>query len=103
MSTPTPASEPTAATGWRAVLGVHWACALYPSRSHEELLQMGQDIKATGLRVKVAVRQVDGSKPARWEVVDGKSRLDALALVGKLPKDLEGRPRPIFSRSSRSR
>jgi ParB-like chromosome segregation protein Spo0J len=59
---------------WRDILPVHPAADLFPLMSEAELRELGEDIKANGLQQPVIV--YDG------QLLDGRNRLDAMALVG---------------------
>src|ERR1700730_6854900 len=63
---------------WRAKLTVHPAADLFPPLSESELLALGEDIKKNGLKAPVALLEKDGE----LVVLDGRSRLDAMQLVG---------------------
>jgi hypothetical protein len=60
---------------WRDVLPVHPAADLFPRMSESELRELGEDIRANGLLSPIILYD-DG------ELVDGRSRLDAIELVG---------------------
>jgi hypothetical protein len=64
--------------GWRDHLKVHPAAELFPLMSPDELRELANDIRAHGLRTP-AVLQYPGGTPV---LVDGRNRLDALALLG---------------------
>jgi hypothetical protein len=70
---------------WRDHLAVHPAAELFPLMSEAELRELADDIKQNGLRASVAIRNEDGS------LIDGRNRLDALALAGLLSVDDKGR------------
>jgi hypothetical protein len=59
---------------WRDSLPVHPAADLFPSMSGAELRELGENIKADGLQSPVII--YDG------QLLDGRNRLDAMALVG---------------------
>ena len=63
---------------WRAKLTVHPAADLFPPLSESELLALGENIKKNGLKAPVALLETDGE----LLVLDGRSRLDAMELVG---------------------
>src|SRR5262245_22133758 len=66
---------------WRAVLPVHEAAERIPAYSDEELIKLGRLIKAAGrmhVRVIVQFDPVAG----KHELLDGRSRLDAMVAVG---------------------
>jgi hypothetical protein len=53
---------------WRDVLPIHPAAELFPLMSPDELRELGEDIKATGLRLPIAItgdgKLLDGRIPA---------------------------------------
>jgi hypothetical protein len=64
---------------WRDMLPVHPAAEMFPLLSRDELLELGTDIKAHGLRTPIALwRSADG----RDYLLDGRNRLDAVEAVG---------------------
>jgi hypothetical protein len=63
---------------WRDVLPVHPAADLFPLMSPDELRELGEDIKANGLREPIVMI----SEKGRWSVLDGRNRLDAMEAVG---------------------
>jgi hypothetical protein len=64
---------------WRDALKVHPAADLFPLMSETDLKVLGEDIKAHGLRNRVAVIDGPDGKPI---LLDGRNRLDAMELVG---------------------
>jgi len=60
---------------WRDVLPIHPAAELFPLMTPAELRELGEDIKANGLKLPIAITG-DG------KLLDGRSRLDALAVAG---------------------
>jgi hypothetical protein len=64
---------------WRDHLKIHPACALFPKMSDADLKKLGERIKAIGLKHKVEIRRLKNGTP---ELIDGQSRLDAMAMVG---------------------
>jgi hypothetical protein len=60
--------------GWRDVLKIHPACALFPPMGPDELRALGADIKQNGLQSPIITQ--DGV------IIDGRNRLDAMELVG---------------------
>ena len=77
-------SKPTKRQSWRDVLPVHPAADLFPMMSEAELLELANDINKNGLREKVSVY----NDPVIGDcVLDGRNRLDALALIGQLWDD----------------
>ena len=66
-------------TTWRDRMPVHPAADLFPMMSNDELLALGEDIKARGLAHSITLwRDADGG----YSLLDGRNRLDAMELVG---------------------
>ena len=66
-------------TNWRDLLPVHPAAELFPPMSAEELKELADDIEKNGLRIPIELyRDTDG----KVSLLDGRNRLDALALLG---------------------
>jgi hypothetical protein len=59
---------------WRDCIAIHPAAELFPLMSEPELRELGEDIKAHGLR--------EGASMLDGELIDGRNRLDAMELVG---------------------
>jgi hypothetical protein len=75
---------------WRDHLDVHPAAELFPPMSTAELEALARDIKVNGLETKVTIwSETIGS---RTMLLDGRSRLDALALLGWLCVDDKRNP-----------
>lgn len=78
-----PVSQGRAGKPWRARLPVHPACELFPPLPDDEQTALGEDIRAHGLfHPIVIIGTADGDM-----LIDGRSRLDAMARVG-IPFDL---------------
>ena len=60
---------------WRDVLPIHPAAELFPLMTPAELRELGEDIKANGLKLPIAITS-DG------QLLDGRNRLDAMEAVG---------------------
>jgi hypothetical protein len=60
---------------WRDVLPIHPAAELFRAMSEPELRELGEDIKANGLRVPIVLHKGK-------QLLDGRNRLDAMELVG---------------------
>ena len=58
---------------WRDQLPIHPAAELLPLMSEPELRELGENIKAQGLKLPVAV--------CKGQLIDGRNRLDAMELV----------------------
>jgi hypothetical protein len=72
---------------WRKHLPVHPACELLPPVSEDELKALAEDIKANGLIEPIVVFvEADDRKV----LLDGRNRLDALALAGLLKINGDG-------------
>jgi hypothetical protein len=72
---------------WRYDLPVHPAADLFPLMSEAELRELGEDIKKNGLQSPIIVMSRpgiddDGEEIEQWYLLDGRNRLDAMALVG---------------------
>jgi hypothetical protein len=64
---------------WRDVLPVHPAADLFPLMSHDELIELGEDIKRNGLTSPIVLwRADDNAVPC---LLDGRNRLDAIEAV----------------------
>jgi hypothetical protein len=68
---------------WRKHLAVHPAADLFPPMSEAELKELAEDIKNNGLHTKIVVSPYAGDKD-KCVLIDGRNRLDALALLGCL-------------------
>jgi hypothetical protein len=79
-----PSHEPPPATkGWRTLLKVHPAAALFPMMFADELKALGEDIKKNGLTSPIAItasRYVNGNWD--YQLLDGRNRLDAMERAG---------------------
>jgi hypothetical protein len=64
---------------WRDILPIHPAAELFPPLLPDGLRALGEDISANGLTSQIAI-YIDEHK-ASW-LLDGRSRLDAMELVG---------------------
>jgi hypothetical protein len=65
-------------TPWRERLPIHPAANEYPLLDQEELIQLGDNIKKSGLKYRAVVEETaDG-----WRLCDGRNRLDAVEAVG---------------------
>jgi hypothetical protein len=73
---------------WRAHLSVHLAAEAFPLLPEKELKELAGDIKRNGLQAGIVVwsPEVD----AKRQLLDGRNRLDALALTGQLEVDEQG-------------
>jgi ParB-like chromosome segregation protein Spo0J len=69
---------------WRKYLPVHPAADLFPLLSPDELQALADDIKVHGIRTQIIFDE-DG------KLLDGRNRLDALALLGLLSVGDDGR------------
>jgi hypothetical protein len=68
---------------WRKHLSVHEAAGLFPMLPEAELKDLADDIKANGLQAPILLYRGKTGR-ARPELLDGRNRLDALALLGWL-------------------
>ena len=70
-------TEPT--SHWRDLLKVHPAAEMFPMMSPDELKDLGEDIKANGLTMPIALFLDENYQ---LSVLDGRNRLDALVAIG---------------------
>jgi hypothetical protein len=76
------------AFAWRDHLPVHPAADLFPLMSEAELKELAEDLLAHGQRMLIMLcKSPDGT---RLNVLDGRNRLDAMALTGRLRADDDG-------------
>jgi hypothetical protein len=68
---------------WRAHLAVHNAAELFPLMPEAELRELAEDIRANGLRAPIITWEPEGLIHGPV-LLDGRNRLDALALLGLL-------------------
>src|SRR5215472_12484170 len=66
--------------GWRAMLPIHPAAELFPLMSPAELKDLAEDIKKNGAPNE-SIKLWRAGPDAPLELIDGRNRLDALALV----------------------
>ena len=66
-------------TSWRDVVKIHPAAEMFPRLLDGELRELAEDIKQVGQRVPVAVFHPDLNSE---QLLDGRSRLDAMQLAG---------------------
>lgn len=85
-------SEPK---GWRDVLLIHPAAELFPLMTPEELRELADDLLTNGLRERV---NLFDDPELGVCVIDGRNRLDALALLGETDFDPHNEPVPHFYR-----
>lgn len=78
----TNAGETATQANWRDALRVHPACAAFPELAPDELIALGDDIKANGLRLPIVVRAEGDASNPEFTLLDGRSRLDAMVAVG---------------------
>ena len=67
---------------WRDVLPIHPAADLFPLMAPDELKALGEDIKKNGLTSPIAIVTRKDAKDWRYQLLDGRNRLDAMELVG---------------------
>jgi hypothetical protein len=83
----TPAGESASTFKWRDYIKVHPAAEEFPPLSEVELRELAEDIRAYGLREQIIFWIAeDGS----YSLLDGRSRLDAMALGGMLSVNSDG-------------
>jgi len=101
-SAPAASSEPAAPAGaangvggdapsfnWRDHLNVHPAVEFFPPMLEASLCELADDILANGLRTSIVIWSDPDDK--RELLIDGRNRLDALAIARLLSVDDEGR------------
>lgn len=66
---------------WRDLIKVHPTADLFPMMTHQELLELGEDIKARGLRSPIVLLDATDECPV-CRLLDGRNRLAAMELVG---------------------
>jgi hypothetical protein len=71
---------------WRAHLKVHPAAELFPLMSETELQELADDVVKNGMVEPIVIWRKDGDSC----LIDGRNRLDALALAGLLGVDDKG-------------
>ena len=76
------AQEAPAPFNWRDHLDVHPACATFPEMSRDELIALGNDTKASGLRLPIVIHAEGDPNNPKFKLLYGRSRLDAMAAVG---------------------
>jgi len=74
---------------WRAHISVHPAADAFPLLSQKELKELAGDIKRNGLQTSIVVWSAETD--AKYQLLDGRNRLDALALIDQLAVDGQGR------------
>jgi hypothetical protein len=78
-----PATEPC---NWREHLPVHPAADAFPKVPPDELITIGNDIRKHGLRFEIVVRRKETPCKERYhdgfQLLDGRTRLDAMAAIG---------------------
>ena len=72
-------TNPTTPPSWRDLIKVHPAAEMFPLMSPEELKELGEDIKANGLKVPI---ELFSDTHDKLSVLDGRNRLDAMELLG---------------------
>src|SRR5262245_54302944 len=77
-TTPQPAKHQSA--NWRDKLAIHPAADLFPLMSEAELRELADDIKKNGLKDQLTLYK---DKNLGLCLLDGRNRLDAMALSGR--------------------
>jgi len=85
---------------WRDVIKVHPAADLFPMMMPDELKALGEDIKRNGMTAPIVwwtEREADIEKtpPPKYQLLDGRNRLDAMEMVGLTLIDASSKP-PVF-------
>jgi hypothetical protein len=84
-------TDPSASSfDWRKHLAVHPAAELLPALLDAELRALADDIKANGLHTNIVVWSPANPDDKYEVLLDGRHRLDALALLGLLCVDEAG-------------
>ena len=79
-STPNPVAPADAVrAGWRTSVETHHAVELVPPMSRAELVELAADIKINGLISPIALWRA--SKDGQAQLLDGRSRLDAIEIA----------------------
>jgi hypothetical protein len=81
--------KPMTAFDWRAYLRIHPAAELFPMMSETELKELAENIKMNGL-VDPIVIWINQQENDIRQLLDGRNRLDAMALAGILGVDGHG-------------
>jgi hypothetical protein len=74
---------------WRDRLPVHPAADVFPLMSEKELKELAGDIKRNLLKTSIVIWSPEAN--AKCQLLDGRNRLDALALIDQLAVDEQGR------------
>jgi ParB-like chromosome segregation protein Spo0J len=91
MNKPEKFNQHQATPSWRDVLPVHPAADKFPVISNDELRKLADDIDKHGLQEPAAIWS--DPKTDKFCLLDGRNRLDALALLGrKIFKDDDSDP-----------
>jgi ParB-like chromosome segregation protein Spo0J len=75
---------------WRAHLKIHPAAERFPQLSEAELKELVCDIEANGLQVPVVIWTSPDPDDRYEALIDGRNRLDALAMLGRLSVHTDG-------------
>ena len=75
---------------WRDYLAVHPAAELFPLMPEDELRELARDIKTHGLRTPIVTCGAPHPDNKNEALLDGRGRLDALAMSGLLSVNDEG-------------
>jgi hypothetical protein len=73
-------TQPTNRTNWRDILPIHPAADLFPLMSEAELRELADDIKKNGLKDQLTLYK---DQNLGLCLLDGRNRLDAMALSGR--------------------
>jgi hypothetical protein len=75
-------AQTQAAKSWRDVLPVHPAAKIFPEMTLAQLRELGADIKANGLQSPIAVARCLEGRGSKYQLLDGRNRLNAMELAG---------------------
>jgi hypothetical protein len=98
--TPPPEAATSERFNWRSHLKLHPAADMFPLLSPDELQALAEDIRQNGLSTPIVLTWGDPMDDPL--LLDGRNRLDALALLGWLGPRRERRPREPAYRYQRS-
>jgi hypothetical protein len=69
---------------WRDHLNVHPAADLFPLMSEAELKELAEDIRKNGFQQAIVIWRDNNTRPFKDYLIDGRNRLDALAMLSCL-------------------
>jgi hypothetical protein len=90
MANSTTKTTPDSPLNWRKHLRIHPAAELFPPMFEAELKELAEDIKNHGLQTPIVIWEPIPDNKKYTALLDGRNRLDALALLGLLGVDEDG-------------